>query len=500
MAGFENPDDTVPTTRLSVDNVAITDLPAGKHRDGVQCKFRGPVSTLEFCADCQIQSETELIAATRSCSVTDVSPTALTGLDVNGLVRIAAAVLQVATADIPTGELLRTGGFNRIYRLQYPLSGHDIIVRIPLPQSRQFVSVSTTVASMLFAQTHLGIPIPRILAWNHDDLSDNEARLPYILMEFVTETFEAWSTWHKDSGSERHCRILAALAKTHALFLRPLKWKSLSIGELLLQPEANDSHALRPIRSRVESADHTRLKVPVYTANSTDLPDVWLELWNYHLSQCLQYKSEETVDLHWNSISPHPQLVPRADFLEVADGLRTIFTAVLKALDLYPNLCQPCLARNDYAFRNVLLDPDTLDVKACIDFDDVQVMPFILSPIFPKDILTSDPISDTEMDKRFVADGGFVEFPLDEYGPPSVLYSDENGDIIDGVGESNQRIQDTAYRTAYFHALAEEDERFRTDEWWPLHKDARKVHTLLTGGVEDWWVKREWLRTRAGEV
>ncbi|PKX96841.1 uncharacterized protein P174DRAFT_428356 [Aspergillus novofumigatus IBT 16806] len=76
------------------------------------------------------------------------------------------------------------GGFNKVSRLVLD-DNSTVIARIPYPNvGRSCTTTASEVATMEFARTVLGIPVPKVLAWSGK--ADNPVGSEYILMEEAT--------------------------------------------------------------------------------------------------------------------------------------------------------------------------------------------------------------------------------------------------------------------------------------------------------------------------
>ncbi|KAF2220378.1 phosphotransferase enzyme family protein [Elsinoe ampelina] len=77
-------------------------------------------------------------------------------------------------------EKIAEGGSNRVFRLT--LDSGSVIVRVPLVNEAHIsISMASEVATMEFARTLLGLPVPKVLAWNSDE--GNPAGISYMIME-----------------------------------------------------------------------------------------------------------------------------------------------------------------------------------------------------------------------------------------------------------------------------------------------------------------------------
>lgn len=51
-----------------------------------------------------------------------------------------------------------------------------------------------------------------------------------------------------------------------------------------------------------------------------------------------------------------------------------------------PRLLAPCLIMTDHAFRNILIDPEMLNIKPFLDWDEIFSLPFVLCTRYPEEI------------------------------------------------------------------------------------------------------------------
>ncbi|KAJ2986726.1 hypothetical protein NUW58_g4892 [Xylaria curta] len=89
---------------------------------------------------------------------------------------------------------LAEGGFNKVFRLTMD-NGSTVVARIPnLNTGSPRWTTASEVATMDFALSILGLPVPKVLAWNMD--ADNPVRSEYIIMEEATGTqlSQVWDT------------------------------------------------------------------------------------------------------------------------------------------------------------------------------------------------------------------------------------------------------------------------------------------------------------------
>jgi hypothetical protein len=249
---------------------------------------------------------------------------------------------------------------------------------------------------MTFARYHCHIPCPRVLAWNSS--ATNRVGTPYILMEKVDGT-PPFSVWQKES-EDRRLKILDNLAKFHARFAHPLPFShigSLHFASDMIaengKPLSLDDPALYRVgpflpRSTPDiPPDHQ--VVPL--APSPSLADFWGDYISQECAAALTRwgSARDTLIVragHENALLQDRDYT-MGEFLDAVSDLR----AIIRHYELPSDhqFLAPCLVTSDYAFRNIFIDPHTLEVTSFLDWDDVSLMPFILCTRFPEDIAWS---------------------------------------------------------------------------------------------------------------
>ncbi|KAK3710721.1 Phosphotransferase enzyme [Vermiconidia calcicola] len=135
---------------------------------------------------------------------------------------------------------LAEGGFNKIFRLSMD-NGSVVIARIPNPNvGPAFKVMASEVATMDFARNVIGIPVPKVLAW--DGGKSNSVESEYVLMEEAkgTQLEMIWSDMDLDEKFKVVDDVVAIQQKLQSVaFSR--------FGHCKYRPEcsANDTIQLR---------------------------------------------------------------------------------------------------------------------------------------------------------------------------------------------------------------------------------------------------------------
>lgn len=420
------------------------------------------------------------------------------GIDMTALVHVARDALGIE--ELPEIEIAYKGQSNAAFLLKYRSSGRSVAARFPLRWVRDTERVEPTAAAMTFARHILGLPVPEVLAWNAT--YDNVLGMPYMLLEYISHCAIASSVVLTPEAAP----FLQDLARCHAALARPLPVHLDGVGELA-DPADVTSYILRPLslrrrltfRERYGWNTHEPVGTPFH-ASTTCLPGLWDELWDCEMRRVVADSPSglELPDWFLDVVSSYdrsdkfdPESFPPV-FFAAAEAMRLFYQRALRTVQSSPELGRSCLVNIDYFLRNVLVDTDTLKLKALVAWDDVYVMPFALSMDFPDDLLRTTYKDDVPPDSEFVREGCFASFPHDEYGAFKV--TDVPWPDSRLLSAYNNRVCETANRDVYRVALAAHDARFADRGLWEARKPILKSYHLLKRGVHSWWRRREWLR------
>ncbi|EJD49095.1 hypothetical protein AURDEDRAFT_150772 [Auricularia subglabra TFB-10046 SS5] len=422
---------------------------------------------------------------------TDISPASLAS--------VAGAAL--GTYEVPTIKLEALGSCNAIYLLHYASSRRTVSARIPLRDRRHVVRVEPAIATMSYARhvLRMGDVVPEVFAW--DASSDNPLGAPYTLQEFApADCIEGWQALV--TISEANPKLLDDLARWHAALAQPLAQHLCGVGELVFAPGATDpsdvaSYVLRPLTLRGRYSWDSELPVGTFHAAKTSLCAVWAQRWSDELESAVTeplrtFDRADAEELQELGVTPEA-------FTRAAKAVQALAHRALEVLAQCPSHAQPTLVNLDYALRNVLVDPQTLKVRALIDWDDVYVLPFALSAEFPSDLKEKTrcwaSTSNSRAASDWLRDGAFDEFPLSLYGEMSEIEPGTPGAME--AGSRNGLIIETAERDTYLAALRACDTRFdfADPSLARTRRHVLKAHHLLMHGAPVWWGHREWLDT-----
>ena len=424
-------------------------------------------------AACVIPSELEL---RRTNSGSNDSPAELDAfmVNINTSALVYAAAKSLNSPTLPHIHELDFGGWNKLFSLTFP-DHSEMIARIPMTYSRSPRKLESEVATMIFAREFCDIPAPRVFAWNSSD--DNPVGAPYILMSKIKEV-EPWEIWRK-LDEERRLKLLDTLARHHARFSRPLPFQN--IGSLYFAPSLADS-------SLADFQDPNNFCVGAYAHGPScvknrgpilhpeSVPKVLKDFWSQYL-QC----ELDMVVARWGPA--HDTIIdvgegpPYDDddhtlreLMEAAADIQTLIDRV--ALPDNPRILAPCLVMSDYAFRNIIIDPTTLDVVAFLDWEDVHIMPFILGTQLPEDIRTS---------------GYSLPDPAESYSNELPPPNDEEYLLC------LEQLKNKRYSKFYAQRLALHDPRF--GGLWKLTEVSLMLQYIVSHGWRS-WISEGW-RTRS---
>ncbi|KAL6303990.1 hypothetical protein BKA93DRAFT_315121 [Sparassis latifolia] len=397
-----------------------------------------------------------------------------------------AAAHAICTTSIPRLTFLDVGSYNRIFLLSFP-NGEQVVARVPFPQNLIQDKISSEIATMTFARYYCNIPCPRVLGWS--STPSNPVGSPYILMDHAPG-IPPFAKFYKET-QDRRLKILDSLAKLHACFARPLPFSQFGSIYFALDVIARN-------RGDIDLSDPSMYRIGPYLRGPTSDMDIGgrlvysaesssniVHFWKGCLSQ-----ERAAVLSRWGTDKntmitppdhPYPRLGSRTftlgDFLEISSTLQTIISRITLPRD--PALLAPCLVSTDYAFRNIFVDVNTLEVTSFLDWDDVSVMPFVLCTRFPEDISWS-----YGAPPSWAQTGRFDFVPNDDPPLPGEEYQ---GEI--------ERQQQRAY---YKDRLKEYDHRF-TDKLWDMRKEPLKIQEVVTHGWVYWLARSRWISSHRSD-
>ena len=489
---------------LSTSVVYPQHLPATKHglRFTGTLKVAAEYHCLIFPKALPVPTEIDLLNAERPPE-NPVPDWLLTGVDLTALAYAACEALSLNELPIITYEA--EGGYNRLFLLSFEKAHKSALARVASKKAHSRFYIPSIVATMSFARYIRKIPTPEIYAWN--GAASNPVGAPYIIQEYVSDVVEPWEVFHKGSEAQRTL-IISELARCHAEFLTPLPTTLQGIGRILFSPNLPPSPDLSDPQTYILEPLSVNLSPPweemprMSSLTTTSIEGFWDEL--YVLRKSMAQPNSQSIDLDEIDLDEAKATIEAcnpASFAAAASHARNYIRHSLSLLQQAPaDLSTPCLFRNDYAFRNVLLDAKTLQIRAFIDWDDVCVKPFILAINFPEDI-SSFSQGGLDPHSTYFRDGAFGMLPPEEDGEILSIH-DEQGTYRDVdehgnptyIDDRNERIRNTAYRREYVDQLKRYEDRIGRRGTWELRKDLMRAEYLVSRGGEAWWDKREWLK------
>ncbi|KMQ48464.1 hypothetical protein HL42_0925 [Trichophyton rubrum] len=140
--------------------------------------------------------------------------------NIDALAEIAASCLGHDPASCVKIEKMPEGNFNKSFLLTMA-NGSQVIARVPNPNSGfPHFTTASEVATMDFARTKLGLPVPRVFAWN-SQASENPVGAEYIVMEKAAGSSLA-QIWPRLSNEEKREIIQAMVSFDVKMLNHPL--------------------------------------------------------------------------------------------------------------------------------------------------------------------------------------------------------------------------------------------------------------------------------------
>ncbi|KAG2009435.1 PKL/CAK/Fmp29-like protein kinase subdomain-containing protein [Coprinopsis cinerea AmutBmut pab1-1] len=288
----------------------------------------------------------------------------------------------------------------------------------------------------------------------------------------------------------------------------------------------------------------------IRTPSSTSLRSFWELLWTNEVGAVKEYyrakpgalsQSGATIDGGEGEGGSDAD----SDDSNLDDILRTVdhLLQYIKHVPLpdYPRLYTPSIVPNFYATRNVAIhsrtEPDSgshqIQIKAYLDWDNTFILPFILASQYFHELtdgadegtphwneieggfhcvqaITDDgePANDEEMkqvfDHRRIV---YLNRTKAQRNPDAEEQEEGEWDSSDEAKERRERaiirrnrLFNAHFQREYERALQRHDTRFSIPGLWEARNDVLKIHFLVTGGMETWMDKADWIERRAREV
>ena len=403
------------------------------------------------------------------------------GIVVSELLSTAARALEKPIEPCPSIRIFAHGGFNKVFLIIFP-AGVEVIARIPFPKDYSEIRMRSEIATMLFARQRLGLPAPRLFAWCLT--ADHPVGAPFILMERLPGVPLSENLWFNTLSPDNRKLLLGRIAESHARLVRSLPFTE--VGNLFVSDmEKVQSHPDKALPDECfyvgpfvpsQKFSNDRKDVPNPTSSFPTILDHWKR------ASCLEFEaaharwarkgdpyivSEDDAGMALNN---QPQTT--ADF---ADAYRNL-NAILGAYHTPPEFSSLCLWHNDFAFRNILIDPDTLTITGMLDWEDVSIVPLILAARCP------DETEQTNIDYR-----GWSFYP-DEW----IQFQPREDDPQHG-----EECMDLTWDRWYYSAqLAQQDPRFCA-RIWRDSEISLKLHEIVSKGWFFWLEKKQWLAETA---
>ena len=189
---------------------------------------------------------------------------------------------------------------------------------------------------------------------------------------------------------------------------------------------------------------------------------------------------------------------------------------IIKRLEIPPALREPCLVPTDFAFRNVMYDPKTQEITGFLDFDDAAILPAVLIPHYPEDLVTDE--NPSMMDEgglnlmnRLIRDlSPLKDIPRGYYRELSNSRERQTRfyrqlpimeSIVNGMEEVQYQLMFSEFLRLWDfpqHHNSDEDGPLSTPS--PCCVDAQKIHRLVQGSFLTWGRNRRWISDKAEEL
>ena len=352
------------------------------------------------------------------------------------LLGIATAPLVESTLEV---SFFAEGAFNKLYQISAPELPSSYLLRVTLPVE-PFFKTESEVATIAFLRGNTSIPVPNIIAWQ----SNLEGDLGYewMLMEKI-DGVPLFEVWRKVPWDQK----LALVDKTAELINELQSHKFGKIGALYFKPKSS-SRASNPVMPSVLDADtspeaydnemtgkldHSNTlrshidKTPrrIETNHQEEFEvgrffhDSFFKASRYYLpgnrgpykSPLQWFTALVQLQLEWINRGPvEGDSDYDTDFEKEASKMKPLCQEYLEIL---PFVFQDekngpyVLHHHDLNLANIIVDPETFEIRGIVDWEMVNVVPIWKATSHPEFLEDVRP------------------FPEETSAPPTPSYEDE---------------------------------------------------------------------------
>lgn len=368
----------------------------------------------------------------------DIVPNWTTEPELDTIKQIALATLKEHAADISSApalqhespdplhveaQYLAQGAFNKLYTVKNDILG-DFVFRVALPVD-PFFKTESEVATLQFLYNNTNVPVPEVIA--HDSSAHNQLGFEWIMMRKIpgVALSEVWATMtlsDKENITRTIAKSIVALQQ-HRFSLHGSLYReevaAVVVPHESLTPLSHIEHGSgeekgRPqyVVGRIVSTDFFRQRRVLLKADrgpyATD--EAWMAAWLGLMVARLdelgpdpeQYdeldedvdKSEEALAACKNLLDEIPRYFPTRDVSEESGSPRPTIHGT-NASDT-PNT-DPAffhksfvLYHHDLSTRNIMIDPETYQLHAIVDWECIETTPLWMARSFPRFLQSRD--------------------------------------------------------------------------------------------------------------
>lgn len=429
-----------------------------------------------------------------------------TGVNTRALACAISAATGTETP--PTLTLLAVGSFNLVILATFP-NGRTAITRIPFKSSYTQGKMASVVATMTYARCIVDIPCPEVYAWNDD--KQNPVNTAYIVMSEVKGA-QLGYYWIGLSPDAR-LAVVKEVAKLHARLCNA-RFPFDGFGTIQFAPDVTRSdsdifvdihnpasYSLGAPRWPTDAFPRDGVEFSPKIEPESDIRKLWLSTWRsevvrmFHLwhtmNQMDDMKTKASLAVLFDGIVPSID-----DLKHYANCVRNLF----ENCNLPPNASDPALCHGDFAFRNILINPESNGVVGIVDWDRCSVMPFLAATSFPEDLCVH--LGSQAWEQR-----GAFKFLPDESILDSEVNPDSEEQQLTFEGRYGQYIAISREEAGKFATWRREYEKcflthneHITATSWAFRSSILVADYLAQGGFATWIRARGWFDTYPNEA
>ncbi|KAL4942001.1 phosphotransferase enzyme family-domain-containing protein [Aspergillus oleicola] len=321
----------------------------------------------------------------------ELNPTWTATPDILAIQGLAAESLSLQNSAV-TAAFHAEGAFNKLYTITAPDLPHRYLMRVSLPVE-PFFKTESEVATMAFLRKHTAVPVANVIAYC--STAANPLHFEWILLEYIegTPLLDLWDDMSFEAKSELNVRMQGYIQQMRAFnFSRlgnlyfsnvqdrvnghPAQWQRTSTSEVETDSKFTIGRIVSPWFFRDKRVHLQANRGPF--RSSTDL---MLSKTNMQIER-IKHLSADPSDEYYCEVD-EDLAEHEMDVSKTCYALRDLVPVIFPISTDPDEDEQMFLYHHDLSEWNIIVDPETLEVRGIIDWESVGIYPAWQATQFP---------------------------------------------------------------------------------------------------------------------